>query len=269
MKVCHTCGTKVDDKELVCPVCGGTVVASHGDLSLKAVEPDKKKKSNPMGMHVSTGSGLTDILRGDDSGFLENDDDLLGGSLPTSYARTEIDQFDEAKRKIHFGKYIVLAVIIIAIGVFGYKMYSEYNESKRGADSYEEVIKNYVDSYVNKDEQLFVKMLPMYMTLESTKEKAHIIYDMNANNSFVSGEIEEVQHFDAGEISVLQEEIKLETGKTVAIQEAVRAKIVFTANVKKSTGANIKKQDECEFVLINVRDRWYVELLSADVPFQE
>lgn len=265
MKVCHSCGTKVDDKELICPVCKQTVVVTHGELSLKPVEEKKQKKTNPMGTHISSGSGLTDILRSDDSSMLD-DGDLYGGSLPSSYARTEIDSFTEKKRKIHVGKYLFFAIIIIAICFFVFTLYKDYNEVKRGADSYEAVVKNYTDAYINKDEKLFDDMMPLYMDFD--KNMVSDIYEQNITTKFISFNIEEVSHLDTGEIVVLQDDVKISTSKTVAIQEAVRTKVAFEAEVmKKSTGTYIKNVDEGIFVMIKVRDRWYLDPLSSSFPF--
>lgn len=43
MKTCHVCGAQVDDKELICPDCGATVVGSTG-ICLKAAGATEEKE---------------------------------------------------------------------------------------------------------------------------------------------------------------------------------------------------------------------------------
>ena len=50
------------------------MITSGGSLSLKTEEPVKKKSGNRMGTTVSTGSGLTDILRREDDEYDDVDD---------------------------------------------------------------------------------------------------------------------------------------------------------------------------------------------------
>ena len=136
MKTCHVCGAQVDDKELICPDCGATVVGNTGGFALKPQEPQKKKKSsNPMGMTVSTGSGLTDLLRAEDED-VEVEDDLRGGSIPLTYAQNVIDDdaaYKEKKLKQKQKKLIARAIVIIAICIFAFIIISGYLNQRRGA----------------------------------------------------------------------------------------------------------------------------------------
>ena len=149
MKTCHVCGAQVDDKELICPDCGATVVGSTGGFALKPQEPEKKKKSaNPMGMTVSTGSGLTDLLRAEDD-EVEVEDELRGGSIPLTYAQNVIDDdaaYKEKKLKQKQKKLITRAIVIIAICIFAFVIISGYLKQKRGADTPDALLDIYVEA---------------------------------------------------------------------------------------------------------------------------
>lgn len=268
MKVCHSCGTEVKDKELVCPVCGATVVKSTGDFSLKAVEETKKKKKgNPMGTHVSTGSGLTDILKGDDSGYLVDEEDFRGGSIPTSYSKTDVDELGIKETKSSYIKYVILLVIVLAVGFFVYNMYSTYKANKRGKDSYEGVIEDYVLITNNRNKETFDNLMPKYMEMD--KATASSLYKSITNIKIVANSLAEVSHLNSSEISELQELIKMASVKTAAIQDAVTVNVKIDAEVKNAAGGTITKSSEIKLTIICVRDRWFLEPYSSDIPFED
>ena len=164
MKICHVCGCEVEDRELVCPDCGATVVKHSGSLSIKAQE-ETKKKLNPMGMTVSTGSGLTDILR-NESEFdnADVDDDYFGGSIPLGMAKTVIE--DDGRKKSDTGKVIgkvikILCIIALLYGAYWVVVNVFLNRDV--IESHEEAIDIYVEAINDADVEKMEKVMPSYL----------------------------------------------------------------------------------------------------------
>lgn len=266
MKTCHTCGTFVDDKELICPECGATVVKHVDGFTLKD-KSSVKKKTNPMGTTLSTGSGLTDILKGDDNGYdAEYDNDFMGGSIPVSLSRTEIDLDVSGKKKSNIGGTIFKLILFCAVAYGVYFVVVNVFLKKEGANEYSQVIDIYVDAINNVDESKMVEIMPPYVL--DNLDTAEMMLDELKNNHIDEFSIVTVTNYGSEEINSLQVLIKLQSGKTVNISSACLVKVKTKGTKMNQSGKSVEKNSEFEVELIEVRDRWYLHLNTYDNPFE-
>lgn len=267
MKTCHVCNTLVEDQDLVCPICGSTVVASTGGLTLK---PDAiKRKANPMGTTVSTGSGLTDILRGEegDSEF-ENQDEYYGASIPLSLSKTIIeDDMDykkqQRKKKIkRYVQYSIFAIVLILIVVFVSK---RFFGREKGASSYEQVISMYMESINSGDAESLTKIIPPYIT--NPNSYAEKIISAADGVNLTKYDIKKFEYLNQAKLNDLQDSIKYQTSKTSNLQNAVSCDLFFIGkyskdNVEKGVSMDLNMQ------IVQIRDRWYMHIDTyADPDF--
>lgn len=265
MKVCHVCGCEVDDRELICPDCGATVVKHSGTLSIKS-EEETKRKLNPMGMTVSTGSGLTDILR-NESEFdnVDVDDDYFGGSIPLGMAKTVIE--DDGKKKSDTGKVfgkVIKVLFVLALLYGAYWLVTNVFMNRDIVESHEEAIEIYVEAVNNNDAEMMLKIIPSYLNDPSTP--AEKITKELENVNISRYDILTVTDMSSGDINSLQEQIKLATTKTANIKEAVTVRVRFYGTTKNTAGQDVQKNNEVELVFIKVKDNWLLETESYKAP---
>lgn len=257
MKTCHVCGCQVDDRELTCPDCGATVVMETSGLSLKAAEPETKRRTNPIGTTVSTGSGLTDILRAEDDGVAE-DDPFMGGSLPVSLTKTVIEDDGEYKRKKNTGKVFgaVFKLLLLAAAAYGvYYLVVNVFMKKEGALSYEEALDIYVEAANDKDVDKMKLIVPPYESYPADEAQEWLDNLNNAN--FTQSDIVKVENIDSTTLTALMEEVKLYSGKTADAREGVTLTVEFRGTVVNAAGATVTKGYQLDMDFIRIKDRWY------------
>lgn len=260
MKTCHVCGALVDDRELVCPECGATVVKHSEGFALKTDEP-VKKRSNPMGTTVSTGSGITDILRGDDDGYT---DDYISGSMPISLSKTELKGDYSAKRKSNVGGLIFKFVLVVAL-IFGvYYLVTNVFMKKEGATEAEQVIDLYTEAVNEKDRDKLLLIIPPYIT--TNLERADDILEEMKDVHFDEYEIISKTDYSSSEVTALQDSIKLQTGKTANLKAACIMKIRLKGTTLNQSGVAVQKYSEVELEFVNIRDIWYLHIDTYSNP---
>lgn len=266
MKTCHVCGCEVDDRELICPDCGATVVKHSGSLSIKTQE-ETKKKTNPMGMTVSTGSGLTDILRNESE--FDNpdiDDDFYGGSMPAGMAKTVVEGVDMKKKSGNaraLGALIkILLLLAVAVGIYLFLDRMVFNRDI--VESHEEAIQIYVDAINNADAEAMEEIIPQY--LNNPEIPAQEIIDEMANVSINRYDIISVRDLTELEKKDVQEKIKLSTTKTADIRAAVEVEVRFYGTTHNSSGQKIEKNTVEYLTFIKIKDNWLLETETYETP---
>lgn len=266
MKTCHVCGCEVDDRELICPDCGATVVKHSGSLSIKTQE-ETKKKTNPMGMTVSTGSGLTDILRNESE--FDNpdiDENFYGGSMPAGMSKTVIEGVDMKKKSGNAralgGLIKLLLLIAVAVGI--YLFLDKMVLNRDIVESHEEAIQIYVDAINNSDATAMEVIIPQY--LNNPEIPAEEIIDDMENVSINRYDIISVRDLSSSEIKEVQEQIKLATTKTANIREAVEVEVRFYGTTHNSSGQKIEKNSVEYLTFIKVKDNWLLETETYETP---
>lgn len=269
MKTCHVCGAQVDDKELICPDCGATVVGSTGGFALKPQEPGKKKKSaNPMGMTVSTGSGLTDLLRAEDD-EVEVEDDLAGGSIPLTYAQNVIDDdavYKEKRLKQKQKKLIIRALVIIAICIFAFVIISGYLKQRKGADTPDILMDIYVDAVNEGDVDKMASIMPAYLDEQTEAQK---LIDDTKGAHINTCEIVRTKELSQMELEELQDSIKYQTGKTANIKGATLITVKMSGTADRG-GIDVVVNTQLDIQLVKLKkgigEYYFIHMDTYDNP---
>ncbi len=263
MKTCHACGTKVDDKELVCPVCGATVVMATSGLSLKAEETVKMKSSPSMGKTVSTGSGLTDILRGEDDDYGDADDDsYVMGSIPTALSKNSVydasDEEEKARRKRenHKVNSTIFKIVILGLVAFGiYYVVTNFILVERGAKSYEDALKIYVEAINDNDVDKMKEIVPLYYSNKADKAQEFIDYMKNVQ--FTASDIVDAKAIDEVRVGMIESDVKLRYNKTIYIEDAYTLTVEFKGSVTSDSGVVTDRGDKVEMEFFKAEGKWY------------
>ena len=251
MRACRKCGTEVEDKVYICPNCGSEIVGSTGGLTLKAAE-NKKTVANPMGTTVSTGSGLTDILRGD-----EDDEVEMQGSIPTTLARNVINEdYSGKKNNARIKKLIARIIFLAVVAVGAYFLITNVFMKEKGAKSYEDAIQFYVDAVNEKDQARMELIMPPYIS--ATSNAAEVLDGMK-NATISSFEITDKSFLSKEEKEALQDSIKYQTTKTANLENACIAKVQLTGEVDIS-GVKKPVVSTIEMELVQIRGYWYLHV---------
>lgn len=267
MKTCHVCGCEVDDKELVCPDCGATVVKSTSGLSLKA-ETEKRKSGNPMGHTISTGSGYTDILRAEDDEFSGPEDDPFhGGSIPASFAKTHIEDGEYKKKKNHariIGNIIkIVFVLALAFGI--YLFVTKVVLKKDGIDNVDDAIDVFVEAVNAKDKSKLKEiMLPYYNQLE----EAEYCIDRMGGVTIAGNKVVARKTIDRIQLDQIQEMLKAEKNRMVYLDDGYA--VTFAMNgtvVKKNGGTDVNFGGEVTIQFFELKGKWYLDTDSLDYSF--
>lgn len=268
MKTCQVCGAQVDDKELVCPDCGAALVGSTGGFALKPQAPQKKKSANPMGMTVSTGSGLTDLLRAEDE-EIEVEDELGGGSIPLAYAQNVIDDdaaYKEKKLKQKQKKLITRAIIIIAICIFAFVIISGYLNQRKGADTPDTLMDIYVEAVNNGDVDKMASIIPAY--LDEQAEAQRLIDNMKGAH-INTCEVVRAIELSQTEVDELQDSIKYQTGKTANIKGATLITVKMSGTADRG-GNDVAVNTEFDIQLVKLKkgigEYYFIHMDTYDNP---
>ncbi len=161
MKKCPMCGVPVDDHATECPECGCPIADTSG-FSLKS-SSGSKKSGNPMGKSISSGTGLTDILREGDDAYDDYDDDSsYNGSIPISLSRVDIEGDYSVKKKSKIGKYIFRIILLVAAAYGVYYLINNVFMSDR-AKSYNQALDYYVEAVNENDTDKMELIIPKYI----------------------------------------------------------------------------------------------------------
>lgn len=250
MKICQVCGAEADDKAFECPQCGGTVIPHVSGLSLKTNnEPEKKKTGNPMGMSVSTGSGLTDILRADTPEDVEVEDEFYGGSLPVSLSKNNIDEDMSVKKKSKLGSNIVKLVLLFAVAFGIYTLVMNFLNKETRSNNKEDAYNTYIEAITKNDMEAAKDLIPPYEEEDHFMQSPYMIVGNGAaiNNSVLKNK----EFLSDKQVEDMNTNLKLATGKTVKIEQACVMEVeLITSNAKKLTQ---------EMTFVRIRNYWYLD----------
>lgn len=257
MRACHKCGAYIDDKAQYCPECGATNVKSSGSLSLKAQE-EVKKKGNPMGTTLGTGSGFTDILRAEDNGEL--DDSYFGGG-PVSFTDPYANDDYVAKKKKDYSapKTIFKILLLCAVAYLVYYVVTNVIFAEDKASTYEAVFENYIEAVNDKDASAMQDIIAPYII--DRGDVAKELVDEMEGVEFTDCEITEAIAFDDNQEKALQQTITL-TGKSFGVQKAYTVKVTFKGTVN----GQDRMIENIEMVFVKGDHKWYLDPTSYENP---
>lgn len=267
MKTCKVCGALVDDREWNCPECGATMITSSGALSLKAAEPEKKKSSGSrMGTAVSTGSGLTDILRADadDYGDYGDDDDGFGGgSMPVSLSKNLIEEEEQRKkakahRQLISNIFKIVALVVAALIV--YLFVTKVVMKDRGASSYEQLVEIYVEAVNDGDKELMLTIVPEFINYR-TDEAAELVDELDGI-TITAYDIKGKEEISSTDMDLLRDALKLETGKNANLNEGYILDVQLTGKGEDGLTKTVGVKME----VYRVKDKWFLYPANYEGP---
>ncbi|MDD6328124.1 MAG: hypothetical protein Q4D54_02085 [Eubacteriales bacterium] len=267
MKTCHVCGCEVDDKELVCPDCGATVVIATSGLSLKA-ETEKRKSGNPMGQTIGTGSGYTDILRAEDDEVYDAEDDPFhGGSIPTSFAKTHIEdgEYKKKKNRARIIGNIIKVVFVLALAFGIYLFVTKVVLKKEGVDNVDDAIDVFVEAVNAKDKSKLKEIMPPYY---NQLEEAEYCIERMDSVTISGNKVVNRNTIDRIELDQIQEMLKAEKNRMVYLEDG--CKVTFAMNgtvVKKNGGTDFNFAGEVTLQFFELKGKWYLDTDSIDYSF--
>ena len=262
MKTCRVCGALVDDREWNCPECGATMITSGGSLSLKSEEPTKKKSGNRMGTTVSTGSGLTDILRADSDGDYDDvDDGTVMGSIPMTLSKNIIEEEEQRKKAkanrrlmANIFKAIIVIVILVAAAIFIRDIFFKEDKAK----TCDELVKNYVEAVNEQDVDLMLSIVPQF--LANRQDEAQALVDGMKGVKLTKYTVKSKEEISRVSMDLLRDEIKLTEGKNANLDEGYYLEVEFV-------GTNPSGLEETAVVIMEVyrvKDRWFLYPATFD-----
>lgn len=263
MKKCPMCGTSVDEHASECPECGCPIADTSG-FSLKSSPGGSKKSGNPMGKSISTGSGLTDLLREGDDAYDDFDDTSSPyGSIPISLSKTDVGDLN-IKKKSKVGKYIFRIILIAALGFGIYYLITNVLLTDK-AKSYNQALDYFVEAINEDDVKKMEIIMPPYLDKNSSQAEDYLenlgILHVNSYN------VRDLNELSESEIDNLQESIKLETGKTARIKEGYSMTVDLKVTVEGDSSRYVKGSSfmiSSYMEFINIKDNWYLQIKSYE-----
>ncbi len=264
MKTCHACGAYVPDDALSCPECGATIVKKVSGLSLKPEGPARKKPSHTTGSVVSTGSGLTNILREGQEEYDDyEEDDYGGGSMPYAMSKNQLKEYEESKKHAKHRKSgkgalgTLFKIVLFAAIAFGvYYFFNNVLLKKDGAQTAEDAMDIYVEAVNNNDEEMLLKIIPPYITTNHTE--AQNILGALSNPNIASYDILESKEFTKDDVTHLNDAIQMERGKTAKISAARSLRMRLKGTMTNRSGAKTQKFPEVTFDFVQIKGVWYL-----------
>ncbi|MBO6115234.1 MAG: hypothetical protein J6P57_09280 [Lachnospiraceae bacterium] len=262
MKKCPMCGEPVEENATECPECGCPIANTSG-FSLKNSPAGAKKSGNPMGRTMSTGSGLTDILREGDEAYDDYDDSSIGGSIPISLSRTDVGDLN-IKKKSKVGKYIFRIILLVAAAYGIYYLITNVFLTDK-AKSYNQALDYFVEAINEDDVDKMEIIMPPYLDKDGSQAKDYLenlgILHINSYN------VRDLIELSESDIDNLQESIKLDTGKTARIKEGYGMTVELKVTVEGDSeqyvnGSSFMISTYMEF--INIKDNWYLQIKSYE-----
>lgn len=253
MKTCKVCGAMVDDKEWNCPECGATMITSGGTFSLKQGEEHAKRKADhTLGTMVSTGSGLTDILRAEDD---VDDSPTIMGSVPISLSQNHIDE-EEVRRKAKVHRQLIGNIIkiafVLAVAFAIYLYITKVILAPKGADDYEKVVDTFVEAVKDDDTNLMKSIMPHFVS-DRNEATADMMEEMSGVTISSYNIVSSSAIADAN-IDIFNDDIKLETGKIANISQGYTLEVEFAGTGK--SGKNMNKVVTMEVYRVN--NLWFL-----------
>ncbi len=257
MKTCEKCGALVEDGAQYCLECGASVIKIQSSLSLKANQ-EVKKKGNPMGTTISTGSGLTDILRAEDNGDL--DESFYGGG-PVTFTDPYANDDYVAKKKKDYSvpKTIFKLILLCAVVYLAYYVVTNVILNDKSNDSYEAAFEIYVECINEQDAAELTKLMAPYLNDRSALAN-ELIADMEGVE-LKDCEITDAVQFDVNQEKALQQTITL-SGKSFGVQKAYTLKVTFNGTVN----GEARKIENVEMVFVKGDHEWYFDPTSYSNP---
>lgn len=274
MKTCPVCSALCTEIQTHCPECGAELIVkeeikSSGLLSLKSAEEAAKKKSSgqSLGTTVSTGSGLTNILRREDDDY-EDDAPYIQGSIPTafqkngSYETSGTSAYERRREDKKVVGTIIKLVLLIAVAFGIYSYVTNVLLVEKGAKSYQDALKIYVDCINSKDAEKLAEITPSYYGNQEDTAEKWIAYMNNAK--ITSSDIISAEKMDPNDLNDLQEYIKLTYSKTLYATDTASLVVEMKGEATNTTGAKFATGGRITMEFLEIDGKWYFNPESYD-----